>query len=216
MLDLLNQEKVQTYFPAAFFLHFPAAFHQGQPAVDKHLEYFHYTGMDFVKIQYEHPYPHLPHIQQPKDWAKFSPLKRDYFEIPLKVVEGLVKAAKKEALILVTLYSPFMCAGQVNGQETITRNLQEDPETTKIGMERVTESVLNFVRGCIEAGVDGFYASTQGAESFRFSDPSIFLNYIKPFDLLVMEEINRKCIFNILHICDYHGGYNDNRKCAGY
>jgi hypothetical protein len=26
-------------------------------------------------------------------------------------VEGLVKAAGPEALVLVTLYSPFMCAG---------------------------------------------------------------------------------------------------------
>jgi len=24
-----------------------------------------------------------------------------------------------------------------------------------------------------------------------------------------MDEINRSCIFNVLHVCDYHGGYHD-------
>jgi uroporphyrinogen decarboxylase len=58
-------------------------------------------------------------------------------------------------------------------------------------------------------GIDGFYHSTQGGESFRFVDPALFKEYVKPYDLILMEEINRSCIFNILHICDYHGGYND-------
>jgi len=209
MLSLLQAGAQQTYYPAAFFLHFDPAYHQGQAAIEKHLEFFRYTGMDFVKIQYEHPYPRNPEILRPADWKKITPLKKDYFEIPLRVVEGLVRAARKEALVLVTLYSPLMCAGQINGQETITRHLSEDPESVRPGMEAVTESVLQFVRGCIHAGVDGFYASTQGAETFRFQDPQIFLNYVKPFDLQIMQEINQRCQFNILHICDYHGSYHD-------
>ena len=58
-------------------------------------------------------------------------------------------------------------------------------------------------------GVDGFYHSTQGGESGRFSDPTLFAACVKPYDLVLMEEINRRCIFNILHICDYNGGYDD-------
>ena len=61
----------------------------------------------------------------------------------------------------------------------------------------------------IKLGVDGFYTSTQGGESHRFTDPALFLECIKPADLMVMEEINRKCIFNVLHVCDYNGGYLD-------
>ena len=66
-----------------------------------------------------------------------------------------------------------------------------------------------FVKECIKLGVDGFYHSTQGGEIHRFEDKALFKECIKPYDLVVMEEINRSCIFNILHVCDYHDGYDD-------
>ncbi len=69
--------------------------------------------------------------------------------------------------------------------------------------------MLWFVRECIKLGIDGFYASTQGGEGYRFEDPSLFARYVKPYDLAVMNEINRACPFNILHVCDYTGGYDD-------
>jgi hypothetical protein len=63
VLALLDKDKSQAVIPAAFFIHFDKAFHRGQAAVEKHLEYFRYTGMDVVKIQYEDTFPHLPEIQ---------------------------------------------------------------------------------------------------------------------------------------------------------
>jgi uroporphyrinogen decarboxylase len=197
----------QVYIPAAFFLHFDRAYHRGQAAVDKHLEYFKYTGMDFVKIQYEHTYPPVPGIEHPEDWDKLPRYSKDFFEEPLKVVEGLVSAAKKDAMVVVTLYSPFMCAGHAVQAEVRDRHMARNPQAIKNGMEAVTESVLTFVRECIRLGVDGFYASTQGGESGRFEDAAVFEECVKPYDLDVMEEINQKCDFNILHICDYHLPY---------
>ena len=210
VLSLLDADRKQEYTPAAFFLHFDPSCHRGQAAVDKHLEYFHYTGMDVVKIQYENAFPHLPQIARPADWAKMPLYGKDFYAEQLKVVAGLVKAAKHEALVIVTLYSPFMCAGQTaGGQATITAHIKEDPEKVKKGIEIITESMMIFVKGCIEVGVDGFYASTQGGESDRFADPALFATCVKPYDLTIMGEINRACIFNVLHVCDYHGGYSD-------
>lgn len=208
VLSLLNESRLQDYVPAAFFLHFGRQYHQGQAAVEKHLEYFRYTNMDFVKIQYEHTFPRIPGIRRPEDWTKTPLYKQDFFAQPLQVVEGLVKAAKAEALVLVTLYSPFMCAGHTAGG-LITQHLKEDPEKVKPGLEIITESLMRFVKGCITLGVDGFYTSTQGGEADRFEDKAIFERYIKPYDLALMAEINRVCPFNILHVCDYHGGYDD-------
>jgi len=209
LLSLLDGNSQQTYIPAAFFLHFEEIYHRGPGAIDKHLEYFRYTDMDFVKIQYEQTFPHLPEIKTADDWERMPLYKEDFYEPQLKVVEGLVKAAKKEALVLVTLYSPFMCAGHTTSDQMITQHILESPEKVKKGMEIITESVALFVRGCIRAGVDGFYASTQGGESHRFEDRAPFLDCIKPYDLRIMEEINQACVFNILHVCDYSGGYDD-------
>ncbi len=208
VLGLLDGSKKQEHIPAAFFLHFGEIYQRGQAAVDKHLEYFRYTGMDFVKIQYENKFPTRPEIKRPEDWLKMPLYKKDFYEDQLNIVDGLVKKAKKDALVIMTLYSPFMCAGHASDDQ-ITEHIKENPEKAKKGMEVVTESLMIFVKECVKLGIDGFYHSTQGGENFRFNDITLFKKYVKPYDLILMEEINRSCIFNILHICDYHGGYND-------
>ncbi len=207
MLGLLDNSSLQDYIPAAFFIHFDKSCHFGQPAVEKHLEYFRFTGMDFIKIQYERTFPPIAAIHKPADWQKMPLYDLDFYEPELEAVKGLVKAAKKEALVLVTLYSPFMCAGHTAGLPLLTAHLHEDPDPVKKGLETITNSLMLFVKECIRLGVDGFYASTQGGEAGRFKDPQLFKEYIKPSDLVLMNEINRSCIFNILHICDYNGPY---------
>ena len=207
VLSLLDTDHAPGYVPAAFFLHFGEAYREGQAAVDRHLAFFRHTGMDFVKIQYEHAFPHLSEIQRPGDWAKMPSYGADFYAPAWDVVEGLVKAAKHEALVLVTLYSPFMSAGHTTSDEMITAHLKQDPEAVKAGLEIITESLLTFVSGCIRLGVDGFYASTQGGEAHRFAGTGIFESYVKPYDLVLMHEINSACPFNILHVCDYCGPY---------
>jgi uroporphyrinogen decarboxylase len=68
---------------------------------------------------------------------------------------------------------------------------------------------MGFVKECIRLGLDGFYTSTQGGEEGRFANRELFAEYICPYDLALMNEINRSCQFNILHICDYHLPYRD-------
>jgi uroporphyrinogen decarboxylase len=209
ILSLLDGSKPLPYVPAAFFLHFPPEFHEGQAAVDKHLEFFRHTGMDFVKIQFEARFPTISEIQTPADWGKMPVYGRDFFAGQLAAVEGLVKAMKDEAVVVVTLYSPFMCAGHSTSEDLLTTHLTQEPEKVRPGLEAVTESLLLFVRECIRLGIDGFYHSTQGGEAGRFEDRAIFEQYIKPYDLALMEEVNRECPFNILHVCDYRLDYDD-------
>lgn len=209
ILGLADASSSLPYVPAAFFLHFPDAFHFGQAAVDKHLEYFRYTGMDLVKIQYERTFPPVPQIQTPADWAKMPHYGRDFFDGQLEAVKGLVQAVGHEAVIVMTLYSPFMCAGHATGQGLVTDHLNREPEKVRKGLEIITDSLLGFVRECIRLGIDGFYTSTQGGEAGRFTEAHVFDEYVKPFDLVLMEEANRACQFNILHVCDYHLDYED-------
>jgi uroporphyrinogen decarboxylase len=209
VLAMLDKSGRQPYVPAAFFIHFDPKFHFGQAAVQKHLEYFRYTGMDFVKIQYERVFPLIPGIKQPADWAKMPSYPLDFYEPMLSAVQGLVKAAKPEALVLMTLYSPFMCAGHTTSLPLLTAHLEENPEAVRKGLEAITESLMRFVKECVRLGVDGFYASTQGGEAGRFRDPAVFTRHVKPFDLVLMNEMKRSCHFNILHVCDYNAPYAD-------
>ena len=210
VLELLDDNAEQTYIPAGFFMHFEEIYHQGPAAIDKHMEYFRFTGMDFVKIQYENAFPHIPGIERPDDWKNMPFYEKDFYRNQLEIVDGLVKEAKKEALVIVTLYSPLMMTQFTTRSLTlISQHIEEDADKVKKGMEIITESLMVFVKECIRLGVDGFYTSTQGYESFRQLGPDLFSDCVKPFDLALMEEIDRSCLFNILHICDIFGGYDD-------
>jgi len=153
VLSLLDRNKKAEYIPAAFFLHFDQVYHRGQAAVDKHLEYSRYTGMDFVKIQFEHNFPFKP--ERPDDWVRMPLYKKDFYKDDLEVVDGLVKRAKKESLVIMTLYSPYMCA-RFASEEKITEHIRENPEKAKKGMEILTESLMIFVKECVSLGIDGF------------------------------------------------------------
>jgi uroporphyrinogen decarboxylase len=208
MLGWLAGQTTPSYTPAAFFLHFGDGYKTGSAAAKRHLEFFRHTGMDFVKIQFEQTYARQDFLQKPADWSKLKLAKLDFYEPLLQAVRELVKSEKKNSLILMTLYSPFMCAGQCASSPVLIRHLEENPEAVKKGLEILTESQLLFVRACIKEGIDGFYASTQGGEASRFGNSAIFTNYIKPFDLVSMKEAASTCPFNILHVCDYVAPYS--------
>ena len=189
-------------------MHFAPQYHQGQAAIDKHLEFFRYTGMDFVKIQYEQSNPPAPAMRTPEDWANIPRCSQEFFAPSTRLAEGLVAAAKSEALVIMTVYSPFMWANHYAGAATVTAHLRQDPDAVQKGLQILTDNVLTLLRGCKKAGIDGFYVSSQGGEALRFPGTDIFRKYIKPTDLAVWEEI-KSCEFNILHICDYEGSYDD-------
>jgi len=207
VLNIVESKVSSEYVPAAFFMHFDPEFHKGQPAINKHLEFFRYTGMDFLKIQYEQIQPTFL-IEKPQDWAQVPLYPEEFHEPTWRVVEGLVKEVKKEALVIMTLYSPFMWAMYLANDALLDSHLKENPEATKKGLEIMAENVIRLARGCKRAGVDGFYASTVGGEIHRFKGTNIFEQYVKPTDLAVWNEI-RDCTFNILHVCDFDGEYDD-------
>ena len=143
------------------------------------------------------------------DWKGMPRYGLDFYAPQLEVVEGLVRAAGHEALVLVTLYSPFMCAGHTVGRPLLVKHIEEDGEAVRPGLEAISDSLLGFVRECRRLGVDGFYASTQGGEAGTFRDPGLFGRYVTPYDLRLMKEIDETCRFNILHVCDYEAPYAD-------
>lgn len=204
------------YMPAAFFLHFPESAHAGQAAIDAHIEYFRATGNDLAKVQYEHNYPPLETISAPGDWSSMPSYGRDFYQDQIDVAAGVVRELKREAVVIVTLYSPFMFAEQTVGAELLARHLAEDAPAVKRGLEIIVQSMRHFIDGCIEAGVDGFYASTQGGEAGRLADPSIFDRYIKPTDLAVWDLFKDRTEINVLHVCDYVAPYRSFDRYTDY
>src|SRR4051794_5119946 len=87
--------KAADYVPAAFFLHFGPGYQEGGAAVARHREFFRFTGMDFVKVQYERKFPAYP-VSRSADWATIPVLDEAFFAPALGVVKGLVDELKAE------------------------------------------------------------------------------------------------------------------------
>jgi uroporphyrinogen decarboxylase len=216
MLRWLAGETQPNYTPAAFFLHFGEGYKNGPAAAQKHLEFFRSTDMDFVRIQFEQLYSPQDFIQKPSDWANIKPGKLDFYEPLLVTLRELIKAEKKNPLIVMTLYSPFMCAGHLATTPMLIQHLEENPDAVARGLEIVADHQMLFVRACIKEGIDGFYMSSQGSEAKRFSRPEIFAKYIRPYDLVAMTEVAKRCPLSIVHVCDFVAPYADYNATKDY
>jgi len=166
--------------------------------------------MDFLKIQFdEQTLPADSHIQTPRDWARIPILPEKWFEPSLYLLKSLIREAKSEALIIHTLYSPYQMAKQAVPRQLLLEHVQQDAEAVCRGMENITLSLMNFVRAASRAGVDGFYMCTQGGERNGLADRGLFTRTVKAYDLLLYKEVSQLVSYNIMHICDYEGSYDD-------
>lgn len=209
MLEVLDMSARPGYIPAGFFMHFGV---RGDAAVKAHLDYFHATGMDFVKIQFDEQQLKLPaevQIRTPRDWVKMPILPAAWFEPSLYLLKSLIKEAKSEALVVQTLYSPYQMAKQAVPWKVLVEHVQEDAESVCRGMENITLSLLNFVQAAARLGVDGFYTCTQGGETSRIADRARFNRTIKNYDVILYKAVAQLVPYNILHVCDYDGSYEE-------
>ena len=207
MMNVLDMSSKPAYVPAGFFMHFGV---KGDAAIKSHLEYFRATGMDFLKIQFDElGLPPNDQIKSPKDWAKLPILPEKWFEPALYLLKNLVKEVRSEALIIQTLYSPYQMAKQAVPRELLVEHVKQDAESVCRGMENITLSIMNFVQAAARLGVDGFYTCTQGGETNHISDLPLFYRSVKNFDMILYKEVSQLVPYNILHICDYEGNYED-------
>ena len=215
MQQFLSGTLDEEYVPAAFFMHFGKDARIGEKAIDAHLRYFLSTGMDFVKIQFEQGYGRI-RIDKSEDWEQIKPLPADFFTPTLEIVKGIYDIAGANAMILPTVYSPFQMLIQSVGAKTVMAYAQTEPERVKKALEYFTEAIIRYVIACKNIGVDGFYTPTQGGESKFYIIPGFFETFVKPYDIRVMQECNDGTLFNILHICDYEGKYDDLTRFVSY
>ncbi|HWB59968.1 MAG TPA: uroporphyrinogen decarboxylase family protein [Chthoniobacteraceae bacterium] len=207
MMAVLDTSAAPAYIPAAFFMHFGV---KGDAALKAHLDHFHHTGMDFVKIQLDEQELTLPQgieVKTPDDWAKIPILPEKWFEPTLALLSALVKEAKSEALIIQTLYSPYQMAKQAVPWQTLVKHVQQDPDAVCRGMENITLSLQNFTQAATRLGADGFYMCTQGGETDRIADRALFEKTIKAYDMMLYKQVGELTTYNIMHICDYEGKY---------
>ena len=187
--------------PAGFWFHFTPDKAHGEASVKAHIDYYRESGVDFMKVMNEHPYEANVDIKTPADWKQVrpAPLSAPFYQQQLDEIKGIVDALGDECLIITTLFNPFS-SGNLAGGHTVTEHLKADPEAVNQGLTAIADSLAEFAVACVEAGASGIYYSAQGGEEDRFTE-EVFLRYVKPHDLTVLNSVKDRGEFHLLHIC---------------
>ena len=201
-----------SYAPAAFFIHFGRDEKVGDPAVQAHLKYFHESGMDILKVQFEQTVPRIPELEE----GAFEFIPEDFYAPTLEIIAKLQEAEGKDTYVLPTLYSPYQVAHHSLGEARIKAAAVERPELLKAVFDSYKDALIWLAKECKAIGILGFYMCTQGGEMTFNEVPGFFDTFVRPYDMAVMGECTRDTKMNILHICNWEGPYDDLTRYKDY
>lgn len=201
-----------SYAPAAFFIHFGADQKVGDPAVQAHLNYFHASGMDILKVQFEQTVPRIPVGAE----DSFEPVPVDFYRPTLEIIARLQETEGKDVYVLPTVYSPYQVAHHSLGEARIRTAAVERPDWLESVFDSYRDALVWLVKECKKIGIQGFYMCTQGGELTFYDIPGFFDHFVYPYDMAVMGECNRDTRMNILHICNWEGPYDDLTRYKDY
>lgn len=199
-----------SYAPAAFFIHYGRDEKIGDPAVQAHLKYFHESGMDILKVQFEQTVPRI------RDLGAFEPIPEDFYRPTLEIITSLQEAEGQDVYVLPTLYSPYQISHASLGEPRIMAAARETPDLYKAVLDSYEKALIWLIRECKKAGIQGFYMCTQGGEMMFNDIPGFFETFVRPYDMAFMGECTRDTKMNILHICNWEGPYDDLTRYKDY
>ena len=211
VLAVLKGEKPDRV-PACFSLHFPEDRNSGEAGVKAHIDFFRDSGADVYKIMNENlvPVPY-PGCTFPEAYKSVGPFSKDsgFIRTQIDFTKRILDASDGHGFTMGTLHG--ICASALHPIEKSgipyeearllqLESLRRDRDTVKAAFDRVAEALILFVHGYAEAGVDSVFYAALGAEYRYFSDEE-FCEFIKPYDLMIMDEIRKCGMYCFLHIC---------------
>jgi len=201
VLKYLNEGKSE-HTLCSFWHHFPSDKWYGEQAVKAHLDFFHVTDIDFLKVMEEVRYDF--NINNASDWSKYIPPKRNtaHRQAHCDVIKRISDSVGDECLIYTTIFDPLRTVGIVKGYKFVESHIKENQKAVADAFNAMAYSIAEYAADCIEAGADGIYFSSKGAEKGRFREDA-FVDIVYTPDRFVCESISERSGRTILHICGY-------------
>lgn len=127
----------------------------------------------------------------------------------VRVAKLLGEALKGSIPYVQTTFSPLSVAGRLAGAvyltpsepDAVKRFIKENPEALHHGLSIISQTLADYARETIRAGVDGMFLTTTvwSRDAITEEEYKIFG---LPYDLAIYEAaIQEGATFNILHIC---------------
>ena len=87
-----------------------------------------------------------------------------------------------------------MCSPKV-----LVEHLKTDPRRVHRALEIITETTTTFAKASLALRADGFFFATQMSSS-ELLNPSLYREFVKNYDLEILNAIKGSTWFNILHL----------------
>ena len=120
----------------------------------------------------------------------------------LDLCEKLVKRIGAEKPILGFVYGPLGVLGMLRGMENLYIDIVEHPDKVKIGLEIVTEVLVDFVKAQFARGVAGVCIDTLPASRSGVS-PSIWEEFEGVYAKQIKDQITAHGVLNAHHGCGF-------------
>ncbi len=197
------------HVPSCFSLHFPKEQAFGEKAFRAHLDFYHATDVDILKVMNENLVPLIGTMDSPDDWNKLPAYDRSakFIRDQLELIRRL-REAEPDAYLLATVHG--ICASMIHPleanygyepvRELAARQMRMQPAPFLEASKRVSFALCELVRACVEAGCDGIYYAALGGE-FRYYSDEQFAAAVEPFDREILSVAKETGGDVFLHIC---------------
>ena len=139
-------------------------------------------------------------ISAPEDYARLERLdvQQGCLGEQLEATRRIVDELGHDAPYVMTVFSPLTVALKLAGQRALA-DLRRDPDLVKEGLQTIAETVVDFCKESIKAGVDGIFFATQAA-SFRLLNQAEHKEFGEYFDRMVLDAVRPEAEILIAHI----------------
>lgn len=206
VLNLLNGQ-APTYIPSGFWIHFPKEIIQNgiQSQIQAHLDFAQQTDIDIVKIMNECEFRSIHKISCAEEWRTITRFKKNHalFDAQKEIMDKCLESFDHRVYTLGTVHGLVASLSHSSGHsyakspEIMMKHAKDNEDCFIDALKITTENIINMLEVLQSTEVDAIYYAALGGEADRFPS-DFFEKYIKPFDLAILNHVNRK-IF--LHMC---------------
>lgn len=208
------QQKEPDCIPACFTMHFPPECANGEKAVEAHLDFLEKTDVDILKIMNENLISCDYDLKTRADYERFPVFngKEPLFLRQYDLVKRILDRVGDSCFTLGTLHSvgtsamyhPFkrMGYGYDQSRQVFDQWLKENPAGMKEAMKRIANGLCVLAGKYIELGLDGVYVASLGAERRFGLTQEQFMDWIAPFDQMILRAVREAGGYCFLHVCN--------------
>jgi uroporphyrinogen decarboxylase len=155
-------------------------------------------------------------VTKTKDWEKLWVLdpKKELREY-VRCNEILARDLRRVPFIY-TIPSPIIQAmNGVSTPEQVLKDMKQNPDTLRQGLETITETTKEFAKACVDAGAAGiFFGIGGGGRIWKDLDQKQLEEFALGYDKKILDAV--KCPIKFMHICSTPEGNPEKLMEAGW